>query len=850
MACSDALKELQQQEKELAAQKIDNIINEYDNKLSIINGNRSINDAQRSLSEKRGETLDSQKTYYEKNAKEDEDYLSGLIDARNKVQNELNTLMKKGLVEEGDDTWQKAQEQLQKYDEDIIKTKEDILDINEAIENIKFEKWGYMTDALDASNKNRQEEKSLSDARGKTAFGEYDKKYYADQIKNIEDQNKVLETENDELIKLRDSVEKGSKKWQEYQKQIDDNTSTMNQNLLTIEEYNDEIGKVDLTKLGYQMDALSDEGSRLNDELSHSSSKSMGIVEYTYRQMIKNGDEQIGNLKAQKAANEAMMAGLDKNSQKYIELAAANRGIDASIRSLTYSTEEWQQAIDDLPLEKLKWVSETLQASGEKLNNVISLKEARGDVVTSKDYLDQIINATSQVKNLNEQYDILFEKRRKTDYGSEDWKNLTKEMSSLDSEANNLLISIEQWRNEIQNIEIEKYEQELARLEASEKAVADAVKLRVEQGKEISKDYYEEQIDLEKIQIKLLKQEKIAYTEQLKTVEKGSKEYNEIIKSIEDTDSKIRSLTLSIEDLSDEMNELPLKKLSWQLDAVSVAADRMDKSMSLHEAQGVNETSESYKELIENGMKQIEILEEENRQYKELQSGMDEMSDEYQDYQSKINSNISAIEDMKIAQEQWNDAIVDLGISHLQKYKDTLTKTNEEYERQKTLQESLQQLEKARSQRKLRTYVEGVGFVYEADQDELKTAQENLENVVKDQLLGKIDDLINALEESKKDTNVYDANGNLLGSVYNTPELGTLSSILSNYYSNGVTLDANVLRDALGKDILGNIGTTNNKNISLDLGGITINEVKDGNDLANAIINQLPSALLQALYQK
>ena len=272
--------------------------------------------------------------------------------------------------------------------------------------------------------------------------------------------------------------------------------------------------------------------------------------------------------------------------------------------------------------------------------------------------------------------------------------------------------------------------------------------------------------------------------------------------------------------------------------------------MSLHEAQGIVETSKAYKDLIDNGMEQIKILEQENALYRQQQKDMDVASEEYQELEGKIRSNISTIEDMKVSQEQWNDSIIDIGISQIEKQRDALSKTNDEYERQEELQKALLNLEKARSQRKVRTYIEGQGFVYQSSEEDLREAQEALEDVVSNQLMDRLDTLIDALQESKSDSNVYDANGNLLGKSYSTPQLGTLASVLSNYEAvRNAGIDISILKDTLGKNILSTAGSKTS-NASFNIGDIIVNEAKDGNELAKAIVDQFPNALLQALYKK
>ena len=57
------------------------------------------------------------------------------------------------------------------------------------------------------------------------------------------------------------------------------------------------------------------------------------------------------------------------------------------------------------------------------------------------------------------------------------------------------------------------------------------------------------------------------------------------------------------------------------------------------------------------------------------------------------------------------------------------------------------------------------------------------------------------------------------------------------------------LKDTLGKNILSTAGSKTN-NASFNIGDIIVNEAKDGNELAKAIVDQFPNALLQALYKK
>lgn len=144
-----------------------------------------------------------------------------------------------------------------------------------------------------------------------------------------------------------------------------------------------------------------------------------------------------------------------------------------------------------------------------------------------------------------------------------------------------------------------------------------------------------------------------------------------------------------------------------------------------------------------------------------------------------------------------------------------------------------------------------VGFSYETDRETLKDAQDELESVIRDELISKLDDLVDALEQKKEDTNIYDANGNIIGVQYNIPQLDNLSQILSDYYHNpNTSASVEAIKKLFSDALVSNSNVSNEKSISMNIGDIILNEVENGNDLANAIVNQLPNALLQALYKK
>lgn len=334
-------------------------------------------------------------------------------------------------------------------------------------------------------------------------------------------------------------------------------------------------------------------------------------------------------------------------------------------------------------------------------------------------------------------------------------------------------------------------------------------------------------------------------------IQQDSEDWFKYKEQMDELDISIVNVKKDIIDLQDAANKVRLTKLQYQLDELANSASHVDEMINLRAVQANEEYAESYKTLIDNGFEQIRILQEQIYEYRRQQIGLDKLSAKYQELEQNIQSNITAINQMKVSQEEWNDSVYDIEIDKIEKFKDQLSKTNDLYERQKNLQEAIQNFQKASSQRTQRIYRTSQGFSYETDRETLKDAQDELESVIRDELISKLDDLVDALEQKKEDTNIYDANGNIIGVQYNIPQLDNLSQILSDYYHNpNTSASVEAIKKLFSDALVSNSNVSNEKSISMNIGDIILNEVENGNDLANAIVNQLPNALLQALYKK
>ena len=377
-------------------------------------------------------------------------------------------------------------------------------------------------------------------------------------------------------------------------------------------------------------------------------------------------------------------------------------------------------------------------------------------------------------------------------------------------------------------------------IDANISAMQDAISVKQAYGEELKENDYKPMIAYAEQAVSNLVKYQDTLQKEFDTlvsagdIQVGSDAWYEYSVNIRKVASEIADAKVQVSDLKDEMDNLVMTNLRTAYEYLQRIQASVESVGALNEAQNVTRSSQQYRTLISNGMKQIENLQMQNDELRNQMEGLDVLSEKYAELNSQLNDNQESIMSIKQNQEQWNDAIIDLKIDELQKQ-------NDEFKQRLEIMDAIQEIEDAQ-QRRVSIYREGQGFVYEVDAQEVKDAQDNFEEAVNDLI-------INQLEATKELSNIYDSVGNQLVEVKDM-----LSGIdFTKYYSSvsaGVE-DSTLLKDALSAidaaSIISNLAT---KDVSIDLSGMTLNNVNSVEELVDAIINQLPGYILQELHSK
>lgn len=571
------------------------------------------------------------------------------------------------------------------------------------------------------------------------------------------------------------------------------------------------------------------------------------------------------------------------------------------------SGENSSPSLDDI-LDKLNglydWVERALEVAAKATQDIIdSVAEKIGAIGKNRAIEDALVKTAQEIA-LNEQgYAKYMETagRVQREIGlSQELVNLIQNgainIADYDDETKKKIEAYQEWFNKAEAVketieDLKEQQVELSRQkldnivnyydllkDRTDAAIASSESLRelmVATGKEITASDYAKDIALMNEQLAKLQEERYAYTTEMNRlmaagyITADSDAWHEYTANLEDMDQAILDINTDLANMKNEIAQINITNLQYALDAMQQTQSVIQAIMGFHDAQGTENTDADYESLIRNGMEQIQNLQAQNEELKRQQEGLDVLSERYQELQSQINSNEQSIWDMKTAQEQWNDAIADLEIQKLQEEREALEKENEELQKKLDMEQALEDLAKARQRKKL-IFRENVGFTYEADYKAIQEAQDRIDELRHQETLDKIDEAIEAIEENKKDDNVYDYTGTeqikkyasggvntrtglvqLDGTpskpevVFNATDAAKLYDLVHNSF------DLNALRaESIGR-LLEQQSTdkTLARNISVQIGDIRVYGVDDAEGLAKVLKQNLESAMLQALYK-
>lgn len=657
---------------------------------------------------------------------------------KNLWQNYLSTL------EETSDEYEGVMDSIEGIDSSIRSCIADQLEWKKTIAETGYNRLVSKYEALETKSGSRTGKIEYLESIG--GFGS--KSDYNALIRLNGKQIQNLYAQNAELEQLRNNCDAGTDLWKEYTKNIQDNNSSVLDLTRSTTEYADTLYHLPIEKAAAKTERLQKDFELLEKKMEYADSY---VSKNKY--LDKENSNEYGQLTAYREASAAagksfygkrsnllkqidfqslngndirilrqcinngtaipasIIAKMDASSaaraNKYNASLKAKNEADLNYESYRYDYIKNKKSRGEQKLEHInnhyeteltKWTDEATL-----YNAKISLKEKLGVTQSRTDYNRLIANSKKQEHLLEHQRSAIYAQIQKNltsgvwSYDSEEYKKAKSALYGIDENILKAKTDQQEWNNAIRSIPVNTIEKLSSVLNLVKSRLEGLMDLAEKHGNTVSPSA------LKKL----------------------------IYQSVSVADQARESIELYTEMIN--------KKLTGG-DWAKLTEKQLAKVWKYIEAGDISRLKNYFTYTLNIDPATLE----------EFFSDIDKIADETD---KKFQAEIQA--------EEYLDRFFDLYIDKLNKVKEKLNEINDARQKALELEKLEAGLQKAKDNKTISIYREGVGMVYEADQAAIKEAQDNLDDFYYEEMIDHLDKISDILEELKETFNIYTDNGTL-----------------------------------------------------------------------------------------
>lgn len=662
------------------------------------------------------------------------------------------------------------------------------------VKNLEYinEYYQKLSDVKNLAIDKKQDDIDLKEAQGKrVTTGDYSKLISNNEayIKSLKTTYKKTNAEFNKLVK-NGTIEKNSSEWFAWKESLADLNSEIVQAQINTAEWKDEINQIKIDSYTSSLDRLEAKYDKLNTTISRKESSNIIVTRSDYNRVLKNLDQQIAKNNKLLSLYKQLQAQTQKNSEKWREYQDLIEQTEASVESLRDTIIETGQKMADI----ITTIRDKRLEDNQNQSNLLSAK------------YDNATSAAERNKNLDEQDKLAKENVEINKKAVTDSENSLKQLdayfqkyaqSAKDGKKDN---KEEQFKTSQLLAESEKdyatYHEKYLKAEqkfnnaktkkqkANAKAEMELYDAAMKSASTASAEYRRKLEDLANADINIDKalaqldgyefgkEIDLSQITDGKLLEKAA-EYNKVL---ENQKQAAIDAGLSEEEYIKTLRESASQRIQNYLDEYETL-DKLNKAqreninakIALNKKQGYTISDGEFETYIKSSQESIKLAQQKVDKAqaefdKNLASGVYKDNEElYLKDKATLESAKANLYELWSDSESMLDETMQLRIDALTEEKEAIQKLYDLQQRRYKLEEAQSILEKAKQRTNL--VYNGKEFIYQADTNALKEAEKALEDAKRDELINKIDDWIDALEDAKEDFNLYDADGNPLGSA-------------------------------------------------------------------------------------
>lgn len=405
--CLDTITDLEQKEKELAQQRLDNIEDYYDAITELYAAQQKVNTSDNEVLDAYGSSNISEeyKNNIKENIKIQEQTLNNLVQKLSDYQSELDNLVAKGYIKEGSDAWYEAQTAIQNLTSEINETDIALIEFKDQLREIQYRESQYIIDGLSRFIDKISNIISLNDKRGNRG----NIKDYENKIeKNNSKIQEIYNLRNKKLDEMK-YYDVSSEKYQEIAEEV----SKLDSEIFGLLEDNEELAAsirelrwTEFNKGIESLEGLTDEAQDLKDLLNEDSFF-----------------DKSGQITDDGLAFIALTAQQIKQQQQIVsDYTEGLKKLDEELAKGTISTEEYQEEqkeflsairdavgnVEDYKNQIIDLYKQQMQAEVDALDKVIDKrKEAHEQKVRYEEYDKKVRQQNKEVLSLEAQIKAL-----------------------------------------------------------------------------------------------------------------------------------------------------------------------------------------------------------------------------------------------------------------------------------------------------------------------------------------------------------------------------------------------------------------------------------------------------------
>lgn len=419
-----------------------------------------------------------------------------------------------------------------------------------------------------------------------------------------------------------------------------------------------------------------------------------------YRDKIENGGTDIESFTSDQKAQ------IDKAIQAFDSW----KDSEEKVKELQKTIRDEKGTYYDNIVDGAAKENEKLADANDLIQKQIDLLNTQGAIVSADMYEEMMSNTEDQIDTYQQilqarQDELADSMERGLEPGTEEWyklvsavmeakgniKDLEKEQANLEKQLRELPVTnLEKLGNIYQSI-LDTIQNWGAEMEAS--------------GKTLNADYYQKLINSANTSISNYKEEIEAIQDVMEDYNPGTDNWNEMNDKLQQCNSSISSLVQNMHKWNEELLKLPIDKISDASDSLSKIVD------------GLNDVKSEHETVI-------------SAVTGAISDEIDRLNDEKEAYEDTINDQKEALQDRM----------------------DLLDKQNEKLKLQAQYEQALYDLENATTQ-KTEKVIRNGELTYEANADNLRNAQESVQDALAALKKQELQDQMDALDDALDDYN-------------------------------------------------------------------------------------------------